>query len=722
MIPVMFEHTTKLHKLMRFPAIVFSLLLVLTACGQSASDRTAVKLNATVTEAPPSITLQWQPISNSTSFSIYRKAPTASTWGTAVASLGGSITQWTDVNVTLGQSYDYKVVRSASGTGYGYIRSGIRVPAEEDRGTLVMLVAADLASQLSVEVSQVEEDLLADGWWVIRHDVPTTATTTSVRQLVIADVQADPDVKAVYILGHVPVPYSGNINPDGHAEHRGAWACDAYYGEMNSTWTDASVNSAASAFPWNINVPGDGKYDQSDLPSAVELMVGRVDLTNLPSFPLTSSQLMWNYLNKAHRWKRKELTVPATAVLFDDLQWTGYPLAQSGHMALSACVGPSAVTEVVASAAPFIEQLTAEPRLWTYHCSTGAQSTGTQGQITFVGTQSGANTQQVANASAQGIFNMSFGSYYGDWDNEDNYLRALLGTGNALTHVWSSIPNWYMYPMAMGETIGHCTRLSQNNTQQVHSPQNAGWQGQSVSRIHMALMGDPTLRQVQVAPPTDLTITRTGWYADLTWSPAPEPVAGYVIHRIDTVSGAFVRVNPELVTGTSYSSNSVFFPGDRYVVRAVQWVTGNTGSFMALSLGAVARAEGVAVEDCQGVLGGQAVPGAACDDDDPLTVNDVLNEGCQCAGELSTGVRSYDDGPGFVVERGADRITFRADRSMDAPYRIVSSQGATIRSGWMRGEREVISTTGLAPGAYLWVLGPDAAGPRVTTLRFLVTE
>lgn len=74
------------------------------------------------------------------------------------------------------------------------------------------------------------------------------------------------------------------------------------------------------------------------------------------------------------------------------------------------------------------------------------------------------------------------------------------------------------------------------------------------------------------------------------------------------------------------------------------------------------------------------------------------------------------------MERGADRITFRADRSMDAPYRIVSSQGATIRSGWMRGEREVISTTDLAPGAYLWVLGPDAAGPRVTTLRFLVAE
>jgi hypothetical protein len=708
--------------LKRLPAMALAMLLVLAACGQSASDRTAVKLSATVSEAPPAITLQWQPISNSTSFTIYRKSTTASSWGSAVANLGGTATQWTDAGVTPGLTYDYKVVRSASGTGYGYIRSGIRVAAQEDRGTLVLLVAEDLASQLSLEIAQLEEDLLSDGWWVIRHDIPLAASTASVRQQLISDRMEDPDVNTVYILGHVPVPYSGNINPDGHTEHRGAWACDAFYGEMNSTWTDATLNSAASAFPWNINVPGDGKYDQNDLPSAVELMVGRVDLSNLPSFSLTSSQLMWNYLNKAHRWKRKELTVPATAVLFDDLQWTGYPLSQSGHMALSACVGPTAVTEVPASAGPFIDQLTAGPRLWTYHCSTGAQSTGTQGQITFVGTQSGANTQQVANASAQGIFNMSFGSYYGDWDNEDNYLRALLGSGNALAHVWSSIPNWYMYPMAMGETIGHCARLSQNNTQQVHSPQNAGWQGQSVARIHMSLMGDPTLRQVQVAPPADLSVTREGWFAAFSWTASPEPVAGYVIHRIDTVNGAFVRVNPELLSGTSYTSNTVFFPGDRYVVRAVQAITGNTGSFFALSLGAMARAEGIAVADCAGILGGTAVPGSACDDGDPLTVNDVLDTKCQCAGELGTGIGALEKGPGFVLERTVGGITIRAGRDVDADYQLLSAQGSTLRTGRMRGDRLSIDTGTLAAGTYLWVLAPHAAAPAGVTRRFVVDE
>src|SRR6185503_3639869 len=107
--------------------------------------------------------------------------------------------------------------------------------------------------------------------------------------LIKADYSADPaNVKSVFLFGHVPVPYSGQLNPDGHADHVGAWPADVYYGDIDGNWTDNSVNftqsintDAADAARLT-NRPGDGKFDQTQIPSPVELEVGRVDLSNLP--------------------------------------------------------------------------------------------------------------------------------------------------------------------------------------------------------------------------------------------------------------------------------------------------------------------------------------------------------------------------------------------------------------------------------------------------------
>lgn len=78
------------------------------------------------------------------------------------------------------------------------------------------------------------------------------------------------------------MPYSGNINPDGHADHLGAWPTDYYYGDMDeAAWTDNTVNSKVATRPANHNVPGDGKFDQSQTPTLPEIVVSRVDFTNL---------------------------------------------------------------------------------------------------------------------------------------------------------------------------------------------------------------------------------------------------------------------------------------------------------------------------------------------------------------------------------------------------------------------------------------------------------
>ena len=89
----------------------------------------------------------------------------------------------------------------------------------------------------------------------------------SIKDQIVANYNADPNgVKAVLLLGTVPIPYSGDFAWDGHADHYGAWPSDAYYADVNGVWTDNSINDTSPGRAANVNVPGDGKFDQSYYP------------------------------------------------------------------------------------------------------------------------------------------------------------------------------------------------------------------------------------------------------------------------------------------------------------------------------------------------------------------------------------------------------------------------------------------------------------------------
>lgn len=44
----------------------------------------------------------------------------------------------------------------------------------------------------------------------------------------------------------VPVAYSGDINPDAHNDHKGAWAADIFYGDLDGRWTDTLINNTSA--------------------------------------------------------------------------------------------------------------------------------------------------------------------------------------------------------------------------------------------------------------------------------------------------------------------------------------------------------------------------------------------------------------------------------------------------------------------------------------------
>ena len=621
---------------MHLRSLLISLLLLpaMAMLAQTSSQFAAVQVSATVQKAPASITLAWTALPNTSSITIYRKAATATSWGNAIASPSASATTWTDNTVSTATAYEYKVVRVANGsTGTGYLRSGIEVAATDFRGKLVLLVDNTFSASLAPELAQLQQDLKADGWVVLRTDVSRTASVSSVRTIVAGHYNSDPaNVKAVFIVGHVPVPYSGNQNPDGHQEHQGAWPADGYYGDVNGNWTDAAVNNTNAARAANDNVPGDGKFDQTTFPSAVELQVGRVDMYDMPAFAVGETQLMRNYLNKLHSFKTKSIVPIERAIIFDNLQWAGSPMAASGWRGYSTMVPTASITAPYSYGPAFKTYVNGQSYLWAYSSGGGLQAT-VNGVLTYNGADNIAITEDYATTVAVGsIFNMSFGSYFGDWDNKNNFLRAAIASGNALVNCWSAIPGFYVHHMGMGESIGMSTQATMNNTS-LYTPLTDGWQG-SIGRVHLGLMGDPTLRMRYIAAPSNLSISNSNGTAYFTWTASSEAVAGYNIDRIDANTGALTRVNAAPVSGTSYSNtNTPFVAGAQYMVRAVKLQVTPSGSYFDHSLGAFGTATGGGgAVDCLGVVGGTALPGTACNDNNACTINDVWTAGCQCIG------------------------------------------------------------------------------------------
>jgi hypothetical protein len=209
-----------------------------------------------------------------------------------------------------------------------------------------------------------------------------------------------------------------------------------------------------------------------------------------------------------------------------------------------------------------------------------------------------------------------------------------------------------------------------------------------------------------------------GWFASFTWQPSPEPVLGYVIQRIDSVEGGFIRLHGGLIQGTAFTSGYPFMPGDRFLVRAVKLVTGATGSFHALSLGAIARAAGNAVVDCNGVAGGTALPGLPCDDGDAATVNDLYTAECTCAGELTTGMGATSDAGVTIAHRG-DALVLRSEEGLPACFEVRDTAGRLIQSGSLSSNEALLSLDGISPGLHLLQLRA-INGVVVATHRFVV--
>ncbi|MCX6256560.1 MAG: T9SS type A sorting domain-containing protein [Bacteroidia bacterium] len=544
--------------------VMISAINIPESFSQVSSDL-VVFLTATVSASPPDITLHWPVNPAATSYSLYRKRITSATWGGVYATIPGTDSLYSDNNVVIDSLYEYKLIRnSATLSAVGYLYSGINKHFPDQSGKLILIVDSIYMDSLENELYRLMKDISGDGWMISRHNVSETDSVTYIKSLIIQEYNSDPQhVKSVFLFGHVPVPYSGNINPDGHPDHLGAWPADVYYGDMDGIYTDISVNNATASRVENQNIPGDGKFDQSTIPATVKLQVGRVDLSNMPSFPYTEKELLKRYLDKDHNFRNKLITAKSRALVDDNFGYfSGEAFASSGWRSFSPLVGNNNIHEI-----DFLTNTQDSSYLWLYGCGGGW----------YQGSSGVATTADFAADTIQTIFTMLFGSYFGDWDSQDNFLRAPLASADrALTCCWSGRPYWYFHPMGMGFNVGYCTQLSQNNVSTYESNYASHW-------VHIALMGDPSLKMTIVAPPSNISLTNYSYQVQINWNSSPDlTIAGYYVYRSDAEFGYYSRIS-QLISDSTFADQNPLNGLNWYQVKAVRLETTPSGSYFNTS-------------------------------------------------------------------------------------------------------------------------------------------
>jgi hypothetical protein len=195
------------------------------------------------------------------------------------------------------------------------------------------------------------------------------------------------------------------------------------------------------------------------------------------------------------------------------------------------------------------------------------------------GTYNDIWSTDIVGGDAKAVFYMMFGSWLGEWDSTDDIMRSVLATSSmGLTCSWAGRPHWYYHHMGLGEPIGYSARLSQNNAGMYQNQVNQFLRG-----IHIALMGDPTLRLHQVAPPSGVSASTAASGVNLNWSASPDTVVGYHVYRASDPAGPFTRLTSSPVTSTSFSDSGASAGTATYMVRAIKLESTPSGSYFNAS-------------------------------------------------------------------------------------------------------------------------------------------
>ena len=513
--------------MMRLYSLFFLFLLTSFSVKSQTARDVAVEL-FTSWEEGKGLKLQWKSDPNAKRYEVYTKSTSGTGWDLK-DTMGVNGLFYLDTTMKKGMVREYRVAKwhtkYTSFAGNGYITAGYEV-AYQPLGKVLIAIDSAYTKSLRKEIAQYKDQLEREGWQCITQSFLRSDSVTRIKAWVKNQYMNDTgNVKALILLGRIPVPYSGNFRPDAHPEHTGAWPADLYYGSFSIKWTDVNINNTSAARSNNHNTPGDGKFDlsrfntTSTLPNAiqyVELPVGRIDLYDMGSFSNNDTLLMARYLRKNLAFRRGELKPVNRGLIDDNFGYLSSEAFASGGFRNFSVYSADSVFE-----RDYVTSMRKNSYLWSYGCGSG----------NYTSASGVASTNDFVTDSLLNPFTLTFGSYYGDWDNIDNFLRAPLASkGWGLASVWSGRPYWLMHSTALGKPL-YAAVL---NTYNSYPNYNTASQ---FSGVHIALMGDPTLKVYPVPSLQNVTISNTCSFelmSAVSWKKSGYDADSIVIELLDS--------------------------------------------------------------------------------------------------------------------------------------------------------------------------------------------
>ncbi len=649
---------------MKIIASVFLFCGSYNLLAQSFSESRSVRGYATINDTTETITLHWNTTPNTSEFKLYRRSLTSNDWGNPVATLPAATDMYTDATTQKNEVYEYAIERLTSTNdryssgnilGYAYLSASIEAPAVHERGILWVLITQLINDSLPNEIATLTNDLVADGWNVYNEVINPAATPTDIKEF-IKSKQSTVGCDAVYLLGHLPVPYSGiycedeeyAFPPDGHNQadpnsHCGAWPADAFYGDLEGNWTDEDSTSLAKRSE-NNNAIGDGKYDQHRIPGKVTIAVGRVDMSNLPLFSMSEVALTKRYLDKVHLFKTGSTPLINKGVIENNFASFDEGFSSAAIRDFYAVCGDSAVVEE-----DILQSCKETDYLLSYVCGGGSYTSC-----------NGFGTSDSFKNGNMAAFNHLFGSFFGDWDIQNNLLRSSLATKRlGYSAIWSGRPKWVTHTLALGESYADITRRSQNNflDYDANFYQNGA---------HMALLGDPSLRLHAIKPAKNILLATTDSRDQtmVSWEATDEAnTLGYYVYRSHRRTGKYIPINTVLITGTEFIDTSPYAGTNHYMVRAAKKQLTGSGSYINLSLGIHAE------------------------------INEMKGETAALKEFALSAIKVYPT----VTQT---TLTLEQELPKATDYKIYSTMGIELVTGRLTTKKTVIDVSNLRSGAY----------------------
>lgn len=556
--------------------------------GDPENDFKYFALSAQVDNDPVRVRLAWAP-RGGVRYTVKRREQKQQVWTTVAEQVDEFQYLDTSEALSTGQLYEYQVHPYRYPGTTNRVHVAVYAAPKQYRGKVLLLVDDTQYRALKDDVDDFKRNLELDGWSVAvdkapRHNDRRWKTNikriAKVKETIHSHLSAPGDgLKVLLILGHVAVPYSGFKALDGHArpgdDHRGAWSCDAYYGDLDGVWRDQHVNHIGGSHFSNHNIPGDGKFDEDRLPTQLEVAVGRIDFANLPNIsgaileskPRRKSQveteLLRQYLRKNLAFRRGELSFDTEATIRSYL-----PRNQNMSIHKPAIMNAANWYGHVPGPIRIGDGFTEESRpSWSF-------MGGYSGSDSFAsGVRRTRDFNRPENAP-HAAFLMFYSSWHGDWNLPDAFLRACLTTPKAGLASFSMLVGpWHLGDLGRGECLGYGYLQSANQ------------QTLPASRA-LAIMGDPTLRIFVTSPVSELAMKKAGDTRKLSWiNPAIPHLEGIYLYHFDNELHRyqlFMRLEPSL----EYWNLPDHIPSQtRLMIRAGQWIHSGSGTFTSLSHG-----------------------------------------------------------------------------------------------------------------------------------------